>query len=167
VGVSLDASLHRRDRLLPQKVREGRADVGEAHGHARRERGGRRVLLQHRLAEAGRAAEEDVGSSLHEGEAQDLLLAESALDLAGVIPVEEVHRLVRPYRRSLGARRQIAGVAFASLGLDQVLNDLDGREAILGRMGEQRFELALRCPQPDAPEVIIDVAHDAPPFLRS
>ncbi len=134
---------------------------GRVEHEERRERGGEDDVP------FGRREQVESVLGDHAALPQDLLLAQSAVDLRRVVPLEEVHGLVWADGCPLRARHQVARVALGSLDLDQVLDDLDGREAVLGRMGEQRLELALRGPKPDALDLVIDVAHDAPPFFRS
>src|SRR6185437_14578191 len=92
------------------------------------------------LADAGLAAEEDVLSPLEEAEGAVELLVEVAIDLARMVPVEEVEGLGGADRRRLRARREVTCIALAFLQRGELDAHLRGRELALRGVREQRAE---------------------------
>jgi hypothetical protein len=131
VCVAFHSPFHGRQRLLFQEVCQRCSNVGEAHGHAGDQRRGARVLREHRLANSARSTKKDVLVALDEAKTADVL-AQSAIDLARMAPIETIHGLVWPHGRLLRARGEIARLALPALDLDQMFCDLYRGQSALG-----------------------------------
>ena len=80
----------------------------------------------------------------------------------GEAPFEAIERLHGAERRLLRPRGEVAGVAFAALEQNNLLDDLDRRQPALGRVSEEREQRVSRCAQANAAEGVCDVdGHDA------
>ncbi len=120
-----------------QQVSDEVGKRGEADGAAVLERGLAEAACQHRLADAGRAAEQDVLPVSDEVEPQQRL-DEGAVDRARVRPLEAIDRHHRVEVRGAGTAFEVLALTLAPFDRGELLDGLDRAEPAVHGVLEER-----------------------------
>ena len=155
-GVAFEPSFDGGQRFLPEKVCQHGGECREADSFALFDGMQRDILGEHGFSDAALAAEEDVFATSHEVEPEQKLI-ESAVDGAGMIPIERVERANRSESCCSSATSEVSGITFTCFQSHELFDDLGRAEAALGGVNEPGSECVARSADADPPQGFDDV----------
>jgi hypothetical protein len=150
-------AFERRQGIGPGKTRECFGESREADGAPALERQEAEVLREGSFPKAARTSQEHVVTVLEEVEVQELL-EEITVDLSRMVPVEPIEWFETSQSCEARPDGEVSSLALLAFERDELLGELDVREAALAGVGEECGEGLGGAPKADGSECFEEIS---------